>query len=48
MPMQPGDVVRTEADISDTRAALGYAPTTSIEVGIGRFVDWYRDYHGLA
>lgn len=48
MPMQPGDVVRTEADISDTRAALGYAPTTSIEVGIGRFVDWYRDYHGVA
>lgn len=48
MPMQPGDVVRTEADISDTRAALGYEPTTSIEVGIGRFVDWFLDYHGLA
>ncbi len=48
MPMQPGDVVSTEADISDTREALGYAPTTSIEAGIGRFVDWYRDYHGVA
>ena len=47
MPMQPGDVVSTEADISDTREALGYAPTTSIEDGIGRFVDWYRDYHGV-
>ncbi len=48
MPMQPGDVVATEADISDTQAALGYAPTTSIEEGIGKFVDWYRDYHGVA
>jgi UDP-glucuronate 4-epimerase len=47
MPMQPGDVVRTEADVSDTRAAVGYEPTTSIEEGIGRFVDWYRDYHGI-
>jgi len=45
MPMQPGDVVRTEADITDTCAALDYAPTTSVEVGIGKFVDWYRDYH---
>lgn len=44
MPMQPGDVVRTSADISDI-AALGYAPTTNVEVGIGRFVDWYLDYY---
>jgi UDP-glucuronate 4-epimerase len=48
MPMQPGDVVRTEADVSDTRAAVGYEPTTSIEEGIGKFVDWYRSYHGPA
>jgi UDP-glucuronate 4-epimerase len=48
MPMQPGDVVRTEADVSDTRAAVGYEPTTSIEEGIGRFVEWYRAYHGPA
>ncbi|MDP3175135.1 MAG: NAD-dependent epimerase [Phenylobacterium sp.] len=46
MPMQPGDVARTEADVSDTRAALGYAPSTPIEVGVGRFVDWYLDYYG--
>jgi UDP-glucuronate 4-epimerase len=45
MPMQPGDVVRTEADISDTRAALGYAPTTSIDEGIGKFVEWFQTYH---
>ncbi len=47
MPMQPGDVARTEADVEETRAALGYAPSTPIEVGVGRFVDWYLDYHGL-
>lgn len=44
MPMQPGDVVRTSADISDIQA-LGYAPTTNVELGIGRFVDWYLDYY---
>jgi UDP-glucuronate 4-epimerase len=44
LPMQPGDVVRTEADVTDTRAALDYAPSTPIEAGVGRFVDWYLDY----
>ncbi len=48
MPMQPGDVVRTEADISDTQSALGYAPTTPVEVGVSRFVDWYLAYHGIS
>ena len=46
MPMQPGDVQRTEADVEETRRALGYAPTTSIEAGVGNFVDWYLDYYG--
>ena len=45
MPMQPGDVARTEADVEETRAALDYAPSTPIEVGIGAFVDWYLDYY---
>jgi len=45
LPMQPGDVTRTEADISDTRSLLGYEPTTPVEVGVGRFVDWYLDYY---
>ena len=44
LPMQPGDVARTEADVSDTQAALDYAPSTPIEVGVGAFVDWYKDY----
>jgi UDP-glucuronate 4-epimerase len=46
MPMQPGDVQRTEADVEETRRALGYAPAISIEVGVGNFVDWYLDYYG--
>ena len=45
LPMQPGDVARTEADISDTRAALDYAPSTPVEVGVSNFVDWYLDYY---
>ncbi len=44
LPMQPGDVPETYADVEDLRAAIGYAPTTPIEVGISRFVAWYRKY----
>lgn len=47
LPMQPGDIVRTEADISDTTRALAYAPTTPVEVGVRRFADWYCEYHGV-
>ena len=46
MPMQPGDVARTEADTEETRKALDYAPSTPVEVGVGAFVDWYRGYYG--
>jgi UDP-glucuronate 4-epimerase len=46
LPMQPGDVARTEADVDETRTALDYTPSTTIEVGVGRFVDWYLDYYG--
>jgi UDP-glucuronate 4-epimerase len=48
MPMQPGDVARTEADVEATRIALDYSPKTPVEVGVGRFVDWYLDYYGAA
>jgi UDP-glucuronate 4-epimerase len=44
MPMQPGDVTDTEADTSDTRDAIGYAPSTTVEEGVGKFVDWYLEY----
>ena len=47
LPMQPGDVHKTYADISAISRDLGYAPTTSIEVGVPKFVEWYKDYHGL-
>lgn len=48
LPMQPGDVPRTYADISRAKRLLGWKPTTPIETGIPRFVDWYRDYHGVS
>ena len=41
-PLQPGDVERTYADISRARALLGYAPTTKVEEGIPKFVEWFR------
>jgi UDP-glucuronate 4-epimerase len=44
LPLQPGDVPDTEADVSDLIADVGYRPVTSVETGIGRFVDWYREY----
>ena len=44
LPMQPGDVYETYADISAISADLGYAPVTSIDTGIPRFVEWYRSY----
>jgi UDP-glucuronate 4-epimerase len=45
LPMQPGDVTATYADIEALEQAVGFRPSTPIEVGIGRFVDWYRDYY---
>lgn len=47
LPMQPGDVEATFADCDDLEAAVGALPTTTLEDGIGRFVAWYRDHHGL-
>lgn len=47
LPMQPGDVEKTYADIDAIQRDVGYQPTTSIEQGIPCFVDWYREYHGL-
>ena len=45
LPMQPGDVTATYADIEALEQAVGFRPSTPIEVGIGRFIDWYRDYY---
>jgi UDP-glucuronate 4-epimerase len=46
-PMQPGDVPATYADIGAIARDRGYAPTTTLEVGLPKFVDWYRTYHGV-
>ncbi len=45
MPMQPGDVEATYADVERARRKLGYEPTTPIAKGIPEFVKWYTDYH---
>jgi UDP-glucuronate 4-epimerase len=45
LPMQPGDVAATYADTTALQAWTGFAPSTSIEQGIGRFVAWYRDFY---
>lgn len=44
MPMQPGDVYKTYADVTRLKSNLGYNPSTSIETGVSNFIDWYLDY----
>ncbi len=46
LPMQPGDVPATEADVDDLVRDVNFKPDTSIEVGIRNFIDWYREYYG--
>ena len=46
-PMQPGDVVATAADTQALEAWVGFRPSTPIEVGVGRFARWYREFYGL-
>ena len=45
LPMQPGDVAATSADVEDLRRDVGFAPATPIETGIARFIAWYREYY---
>jgi UDP-glucuronate 4-epimerase len=45
LPLQPGDVPDTYADVDDLVAAFDYRPRTTVEEGIARFVDWYRGYY---
>lgn len=46
LPMQPGDVPATYADVDDLERDIGFKPSTSIEEGVGRFVDWYLEFYG--
>ena len=45
LPLQPGDVPDTEADVTDLITNVGYRPQVSVEEGVARFVEWYRVYH---
>ncbi|HIG39397.1 MAG: NAD-dependent epimerase/dehydratase family protein [bacterium] len=46
VPLQPGDVVTTYADIDDLRHRFGFEPETPLDIGIGKFVKWYKAYYG--
>lgn len=47
MDMQPGDVLRTYADVSDLERDIDFKPNTSIEDGLAKFVEWYKEYYGV-
>ncbi|NMD00139.1 MAG: NAD-dependent epimerase [Bacteroidales bacterium] len=47
LPMQPGDVSRTEADVTDLVDDFGYRPNTPVTKGIGEFVKWYREFYSV-
>jgi UDP-glucuronate 4-epimerase len=47
LPIQPGDVPATAADIDDLTNEVGFRPSTSTEEGVPRFIAWYRDYYGV-
>ena len=47
LPMQPGDLIATAASVADLEADFGFKPETPLEVGIARFVAWYKEYYGI-
>jgi len=47
LPLQPGDVPDTEADVTDLARVVGYQPKVTVEEGVRNFVDWYRGYNGV-
>ncbi|MGH8148043.1 MAG: capsular biosynthesis protein CpsI, partial [Rhodanobacteraceae bacterium] len=47
LPLQPGDVPDTSADVQELMHDTGYQPSTPVEEGIKRFVEWYRAYYGV-
>jgi len=48
LPIQPGDVQSTMADVTELESAVGFRPATTIREGIGRFVEWYENYYGVS
>lgn len=47
LPLQPGDVPNSHADVSELVANVGYLPSTPVQEGVDKFVAWYRDYHKI-
>jgi len=47
LPLQPGDVIDTYADVEDLVKDFDYKPTTKIEIGVERFIKWYKDYYNI-
>lgn len=47
LPMQPGDVYKTYADIDNLKQLVNYQPTTNLDAGLEKFVTWYKDYYGV-
>ena len=47
LPMQPGDVPETYADVADLQRDTGFAPSTPLETGLANYVEWYRAYHRI-
>ncbi len=47
LPLQPGDVPDTEADVTDLADTIGYTPRVTVEEGVRKFVEWYRGYNGV-
>ena len=47
LPLQPGDVLATHADVGELARDVGFRPSTPLEEGIAKFVAWYRDYYGV-
>ncbi len=48
LPLQPGDVPDTFADVGELERAVGYRPATPVKEGVAAFVAWYRDYYRVA
>jgi UDP-glucuronate 4-epimerase len=47
LPLQPGDVPATYANVDKLMHDTGFAPNTSLENGVSRFVDWFREYYRI-
>jgi len=47
LPLQPGDVIATYADVSDLEKDVGFKPSTPLDVGIANFISWYKDYYKI-